>query len=486
MAAVASRVEPAARRSALDNPVVGVGRLEGTDLLFAAYLLLLFVEFVGVAGMVPVLRALRFSTLLAWGLSFMVLKRVKLEAVTGSIQGKLLAFFVCFTGASVVYALINSSAFVAFRTHLDYFGLFAVTLYIVDRPARIRRFAIVACLITIVLAVRNADKLLSAERHGSFAAGYFMGNGNDFAWGMNVLLPLAVYLAVTKQALLVRLLGLGGGAAALFGIVGTQSRGAALALAASMLFYWLFVMRHKLVGVIALVAGVVLVLVVAPPAYFERLETIQHYEEDNSALSRFTVWMAATEMAIDYPLGVGANNFASVYGRFYIPSSGDSLMTWGQNKWMSAHSVYFRLLGEYGILGLLWIFTLLGVNTLHNFRSARLLKEAPSPDLPEPEWPLIVIMSTIGYAVSGVFLGGVTYPYTYLLSAWTASTVRQIAIAAATAPADIVTTPAAACAQEARDPHGGVRPVPTSAVAGQIESVSERARRIMAARRKVS
>ena len=41
-------------------------------------------------------------------------------------QNRLLALFVGFTGLSVVYAVVQQYAFEAFRTQLDYFGLFDI------------------------------------------------------------------------------------------------------------------------------------------------------------------------------------------------------------------------------------------------------------------------------------------------------------------------------------------------------------------------
>jgi O-antigen ligase len=234
---------------------------------------------------------------------------------------------------------------------------------------------------------------------------------------------LTLFLTISRQTKAWRLLGAAGLLASILGIVGTQSRGGALALATAATFYWVFAVRRKTLGVVAFAIVITGVLATAPSQYWERLRTIQQYQEDNSARTRLQVWGAAVQMAVDYPLGVGANNFGSVYGRFYIPDDQNSMIEWGRNRWLSAHSVYFRLLGEYGVLGVVWVFLLLATNWRDNFATrARLasVPAAPGDGLPS-EWPLILNMSLVGYAVSGIFLGGVTYPYLYLLSAWTAS-----------------------------------------------------------------
>jgi O-antigen ligase len=204
-----------------------------------------------------------------------------------------------------------------------------------------------------------------------------------------------------------------------------MSRGGTLALVASFVYYWAFIMKRKSAGVGLLATGLGVVLLLAPPAYFDRLGTIQNYEADNSAMSRLQVWRAGMKMAVDYPLGVGGGNFSSAYGRYYIPDAEQNVMTYKKRKWMSAHSVYFKLLGEYGIIGVLWLLTLLVTNVRDNAASRERLTLQSLPDAPAAEWPLFINMSLVGYAVSGVFLGGLTYPYLYLLSGLTASAVGQ-------------------------------------------------------------
>ena len=149
-----------------------------------------------------------------------------------------------------------------------------------------------------------------------------------------------------------------------------------------------------------------------------------------------------------------------------IPDAENNLMSWASNKWMSAHSVYFRLLGASGIIGVIWLMILLVVNWRDNFAANKRLKQHPSPDAPAPEWPLFINMSMVGYTVSGVFLGGLIYPYLYLLSALTAyrsySELRQ---------AGGVSSPAAAAA---------------TALASPVLSVTERAKLMMNSRRRAS
>lgn len=157
-------------------------------------------------------------------------------------------------------------------------------------------------------------------------------------------------------------------------------------------------------------------------------------------MARLQVWGASLKMALDHPFGVGAGNFSAAYGRFYRPGAEDSMIAWAQGRWLSAHSVYFRVLGEYGFIGLLMILAILFANVRQNFRTRAAIRAAGGVDGVPESLPGIINMSLVGYAVAGTFLGGLTYPYLYILSGLTVGTARRVAVAesvsaAATAPA---------------------------------------------------
>lgn len=249
-------------------------------------------------------------------------------------------------------------------------------------------------------------------------AGYFMGDGNDFAWTMNVILPLVLSLVFGRRRLLTRAFGAAGVGACVIGIVGTQSRGGTLGLAAALLFAWLFISRRKMLGLGVLGLVVVGVLFIAPNGYVDRMKSIGDYEQDSSAQGRLQVWGVSMRMALDYPLGVGAGSFGSVYGRFYMPGADENRIAWASNRWLGAHSIYFKVLGEYGYLGLGLLLWLIALNFADNARSG---KRAGTLDPVHvlPQWPALLSMSLVGYAVSGIFLGGFFYPHQFLLTGLT-------------------------------------------------------------------
>jgi len=192
---------------------------------------------------------------------------------------------------------------------------------------------------------------------------------------------------------------------------------------------WWFGARRRLLGAVALVMVLSGVAVVAPPSYFTRLSDTVDYQEDNSAQSRLQAWGAALRMARDYPLGVGARNFNSAYGRWYNPSTGGegtARIEWNSLRWMSPHSIYFGVIGEYGFGGFVLLLVLIGSLLTANHRSRDALRRAPEGAPIDDRWPALINMSLVGFAVSGAFLGGFHYPHLFFITALTLSLKRII------------------------------------------------------------
>jgi probable O-glycosylation ligase (exosortase A-associated) len=372
------------------------------------------IEYIG--GAIPQLRmfnAVKLPLLISMIMFLVVVSRHGMSEVWKSPAMKAFVIFIALTGFAMLHGLIRSYAFPALRGEIGYFILMVVTYYILRTP---KAFFILAGWIVAlhaVLVVFNADHLTQPERVGGFRAGYFMGDGNDFAWSLNIALGLAAMLVVTRKNILVRGFALAAGTLLLLGIIGTQSRGAALALSAALLYFWVYVSKRKLLGVLAVMIVGIGIVSFAPAHYFTRMQTITAYEEDTSATGRLTAWGHAIEMAVDHPLlGVGAGSFNSAYGRFYR-------MDGDPSRWISTHSVYFKVLAEYSFIGLGIFLSIIIFNLRQNRRTARLLSEmgdaAPLPS----QTPEFINMAIVAYSVAAAFLSGVDYPHLYLLTAMT-------------------------------------------------------------------
>lgn len=382
------------------------------SVVFWALVLLLFTDYLGLAADIPLLRLLRVPTLVAFGAFAVALAHQGWQRAR-SRQATLLLTLFLLSATSILYAVVRSYVPAQLRGQVDYLVLFVVATSALHSRKRVTTFAWCVSAVIVILVVRNVEILTSGVRAGTFRAGTFMGDGNDFAWGLITLLPFPMFLLVGKHGMVHRVVGLVGMVTGLLGIVGTQSRGATLAIASAIAIYWLMFSRRRLVGMLVVAALAVGVVTMAPASYLQRL-TNTDVESDTSAQGRLRAWRAAVSMAIDYPLGVGAGSFNSAYGRFYMPLSDGS---YGAQRWISAHSIYFKVLGEAGLPGLVLLLGIIATNFRENARSYR--AASAHPDLVEIEerWPATLNFGLAGYAIAGMFLGGIAYPHLYLVSA---------------------------------------------------------------------
>lgn len=231
--------------------------------------------------------------------------------------------------------------------------------------------------------------------------GLLQGN-NELAVGLVMLVPMMYFLYQTEPRRWLRYALLGSMVAMLFAILGSQSRGALVALLA-MAFFLGIKGKHPVGTSLGLLLLVGLVIGFMPDTWTTRMRTINQYELDTSALSRLWTWQTLWNVAVDRPLfGAGFRaDDAYIFAR-YAPLHGDYAIFEG-SVWV-AHSIYFQMLGEHGFVGL-GLFLLLGLVAW--WTAGRLARE--SRDDPEygswmPMLMRMVQVSMIGYAAGGAFL----------------------------------------------------------------------------------
>lgn len=222
---------------------------------------------------------------------------------------------------------------------------------------------------------------------------YINGN-NEVGLALTMIIPLMNYLRVVSPNKWVRrglLVTMGLSAAA---VLGTQSRGALLAIAAMSLVLWSRSSK-KVVGGMVLLAAAVGLVAFMPKSWEDRMSTIKTYEQDGSAMSRINAWDMAINIANDRVTGGGfLVETRQVYDRYAQTSE------WGI---FTAHSIYFQAIGEQGWPGFA-LFLAVGVGAF----LATLQVRRKSKRQPESLWAFelagMVQVSMIGYAVGGAFL----------------------------------------------------------------------------------
>jgi putative inorganic carbon (HCO3(-)) transporter len=239
-------------------------------------------------------------------------------------------------------------------------------------------------------------------------------DNNAFAVSVIIVLPLMYYLHQVSSKKWVRhglLVGMG---LSIFAILGSQSRGGLLGMLAVVVMLGIK-SKYPVRSMVALATLVIVGVAFMPDSWTQRMDTIQGYEGDTSAMSRIWTWTTLWNVALARPL-VGAG-FGAEDPRIFalFAPTGPQFEVFQGKAWV-AHSIYFQALGEHGFPGLI-IFLLLGVWI---WWAARGLSKQAMGDPELEAWvPLLMRMcqaSLLGFAVGGAFLSlmNLDLPY-YLL-----------------------------------------------------------------------
>ena len=231
--------------------------------------------------------------------------------------------------------------------------------------------------------------------------GGMMADNNSIAIGLVMVMPWMYYLQVTSQNKWVKRGMFASMIFTVFAILGTQSRGALLALLVVGLMLGLK-SKHAVRTTLAFGVLVLVAITFMPDSWTARMNTIGGYSADGSAMSRLWTWQTLWNLVMDRPLVGGGfrSDSAQVFSK-YSPIEGRGIFT--QDIFV-AHSIYFQALGEHGFPGL---FFYLGIGIWTWFAAARIGREMA--DHPEHgAWvPLLMRMcqaSLAGFAVGGAFL----------------------------------------------------------------------------------
>lgn len=221
----------------------------------------------------------------------------------------------------------------------------------------------------------------------------FIEGNNELALALIMTIPLMRFLQIQannkwiKRALAISMLLCAASA------IGTHSRGALLAIVAMGTVLWWRGDKKIVTGLVILVlAGAVWAFM--PAHWFDRMETIQTYQEDESAMGRIRTWITAYNVANDRFFGAGFGMYnAEIFAR-YAPNP---------EEIRAAHSIYFQILGEHGWVGLgiyllMWFFVWSSAGKLRKLGRAQ----------PETKWisdlGSMCQVSMVGFATGGAFL----------------------------------------------------------------------------------
>jgi len=257
--------------------------------------------------------------------------------------------FIAWMGLATLFAFYPTDAWPQYEKVLKIQLMTFVTIALMCSRERLRLLLWVIVISLGFFGVKGGlfTILTGGEYHVWGPSGSFIEGNNELALALLMTLPLMQYLRTTSDNKWIRYGLLVAIALSAFAIVGSQSRGALVGGLGMAFFLWLKSRRKALVGAV-LIVFIPLLFVFMPQQWHERMWTIGTYEEDASAMGRIDAWQMALQLANDKFTGGGFELWKPEIFDRYAPGKDPR----------DAHSIYFKVLGEHGWIGLILFLTI--------------------------------------------------------------------------------------------------------------------------------
>jgi putative inorganic carbon (HCO3(-)) transporter len=307
-----------------------------------------------------------------------------------------LIVFILWLGITTAFAEYQHLAWPAYIKLLKIqVGIF-LTLILIDSREKLEKLVLVITVSIGFYGVKGG--YFSIRTGGNFLVwgppdSFIFGN-NELALALLMILPFVYYLYIQAAKPWLKRVTLAAGMLILASAIFSYSRGAFLAMSVTVAFLWL--QSNKKLPLALLLVGVIIVAIpFIPDAWYDRMNTIETYDEDASAMGRINAWHMALNVAKDRITGGGYEHWSYPMFAIYAPIATDV---------HDAHSIYFEVLGEHGFPGLA-LFLLLFFLAWRK-ASSIVTRTRYQPDL---KWANTLAKmckaSLLAYATGGAFLG---------------------------------------------------------------------------------
>lgn len=256
-----------------------------------------------------------------------------------------------------------------------------------------------------------------------------VGDPNRYAQILIVLLPLAYFRFFDEKKLHLKLLAVLCAILILSGILLTYSRGAFLSIC--LIMFLLTLMRYiRPYQIVLSLLGLLLLIFIASPGYFTRMETMSGIEglfsskkaaeSDAVILGRTTEMLAAAMVFLDHPIvGVGPGQYMRFYALDYMDNPDIAFRKITSER--RAHSLYLELAAETGILGLGTFMLIVGYILSQLWKARRRWQ---NHNRAYANYATAFFLSIIGYLSTAVFLSLAYQRFYWVLIALAGSTLQ--------------------------------------------------------------
>lgn len=240
--------------------------------------------------------------------------------------------------------------------------------------------------------------------------GHALGDRNELALATTMLIPVCIYFLRTlgSKSSMIKLVFLGLTLMLVLTVLGSNSRGGLI----SLLFlgaYFFSQSKNKFMYAVATCLIVTIALQLVPDEWFSRMNTIEDANKDASFMGRVVAWKLSTILALEHPIfggGIKSLEYLPVWNHLSQEFHSGTLAWFTTGKEVpdvvgrAAHSIYFQVLGEQGVVGLFIFLAILGGSIL---RCRRLIKHKDAEDWVK-DLAQMLQLSVLCYLVGGAAL----------------------------------------------------------------------------------
>ena len=330
---------------------------------FYLVLLAMLFEFGRPQDVLPPLKVIPIPTLI--DVSILIAVLVSGKATFANLQTKLWMGLLAFMALWVPFANNNFWAFITLKEMTLYFFFYLGIVTFINTADKMQK------VIFMWLGEHAVLGINGILHHGQGVGGW-LGDENDFGMEMNVAIPVAFFMyqaGINQRTKLLygMLLGL-----FVLSVVATSSRGAFLGLLMVGSYCWFYSPRKIMSLILGLCLGG-MVLIAAPQEYWDRINSITDDStmETGTAGQRMFTWGIGWEIFTANPVfGIGQGNFPWTIGEYMGGRTWQTKSLAGRQ----AHSLYFTLLPELGLVGVFIFASMVYLN----YRDTRLTRFVPS------------------------------------------------------------------------------------------------------------
>lgn len=383
--------------------------------MFSFYIvaLYLFLEFGRPQNLVPGLGSLRLPALTIVIIIISLLYTGRLN-----LKDKQTRIFMLILSLMILHgpiAINNYWAFwVFYGMAINFIAYLGISTF-VDNEYKYDKFVNIYLYIFIYLSFYNFINL-------GRGVGGFLGDENDFCMVINMVFPFALYRVFTARNTSGKIYYISLSALFILANITTLSRGGFLGLAAVVGYCGVRSKNKMALGAI-LVLLVMFVLAFAPESYWDEVRSIfgESGNPYGTGAQRLYAWKLGWNMFLDNPiLGVGQGNYP-----WHVVDVENQLgVQWIQRSLGGrvAHSLYFTLLPELGLIGVI----LYGLLIRNFFKDVKYIKTISASygnvlssfdSRNQLNNTLAFEASMIGFLVSSIFISTLYYPSLYILCA---------------------------------------------------------------------